>query len=613
MKKNYIILLFALFYFTPLFSAEIKKVDPEFWWAGMKNTELQVLIYGDNISSHEVTLTSSEIGLKEIVRFQNPNYLILYLDIEKAVPQTFDIILRKGKERKQIPYELKERQPGSSERAGFNASDVLYLIMPDRFANGDTSNDMIKGMKEAKIDRNDAFARHGGDLKGISDHLDYLSELGTTALWLNPVQENDMPEGSYHGYAITDYYKVDRRFGTNEEFRELVADCHKKDMKVVMDMIFNHCGSEHYLFRDKPAADWFNFPEGYVQTSYQTTVQYDPYASDYDKKKALDGWFVEPMPDLNQRNRHVARYLIQTSIWWIEYAGLNGIRQDTHPYADFDFMAGWCKEVNAEYPDFNIVGETWYNSNVAVSYWQKESRLAAPRNSNLRCVMDFPLMEIMTKAFDEEAGYGTGLNRLYDYLGQDIVYANPLELLIFLGNHDTSRFARNEKEADNFDRFRQAYTFLLTTRGIPQLYYGEEIAMYADKKDGDGGLRADFPGGWKDDARNVFSPEERTSQQASRYDFMQQLLHWRKNKEAVHKGDIKHFAPNRGVYVYERKYGEESVVVFLNGTSQPQTISTAPYREILPRSTAKDILTGETITLSGELNLQPRDILILEF
>lgn len=594
------------------YAVEIKKMEPAFWWAGMTNPELQVLLYGDNISMSDVTVAGRDVRIKEIVRYENPNYLLLYLDLSDASPQTFDINLKQGKQQKKIPYELKQREADSKDRVGFNSADVLYLIMPDRFANGDTSNDVVTGMKEAKVDRSDAFARHGGDIKGINDHLDYIEDLGVTAIWLNPIQENDMPEGSYHGYAITDYYNVDRRFGTNEDFKSLVQNTHAKGMKVVMDMIFNHCGSENFLFRDMPSPDWFNFPEKYVQTSYKTTVQYDPYASGYDHKMALDGWFVESMPDLNQRNRHVARYLIQTSLWWIEYAGINGIRQDTHPYADFDFMAEWCKEVNEEYPDFNIVGETWYGNNVAISYWQKDSRLSAPKNSNLRCVMDFPLMDIMVKAFDEETDYGTGLNRIYDYLGQDIVYANPLELLVFLGNHDTSRFMKNATDASDFDRFRQAYTFLFTTRGIPQIYYGEEIGMFADKKDGDGGLRADFPGGWTGDNQNAFASAGRTSEQNQYRGFLQKLLKWRKNNDIIASGSLTHFSPQNGVYVYERRLGNKSVLVFINGTGKEQSVNMKQYKEAIYQNDVVDILSGSSYNLSGDLTLEKRGVLIFE-
>lgn len=592
---------------------EVSKMEPQFWWAGMKNPELQILLYGKDIADCKVSLKNTNIKVQEIVTFENSNYLLLYVDLADAKAQTFDIVLNKGKEQKIIPYELKARESQSSQREGFTSADVLYLIMPDRFANSDSTNDVVKGLKENKVDRNNSFARHGGDLKGINSHLDYIKDLGVTAIWLNPTQENDMPEGSYHGYAITDYYNVDRRFGSNEDFKKLATDAHNKDLKVVMDMIFNHCGSENYLFKDMPASDWFNFSDKYVQTSYKTTTQYDPYASGYDTKLALDGWFVEPMPDLNQRNRHVARYLIQTSLWWIEYTGLNGIRQDTHPYADFDFMARWCKEINEEYPNFNIVGETWYNNNVAISFWQKDSKLAAPRNSNLPTVMDFPLMDIMTKSFDEETSWGTGLNRIYDYLGQDIVYADPLNLLVFLDNHDTSRFLKNESDVNNKGRFQQAYAFLLTTRGIPEIYYGSEIGMYADKKDGDGALRADYPGGWMGDPQNAFKQKERTKDQQELYSYLSKLLNWRKGNEIIAKGILKQFAPNNSIYVYERKLGDKSVVVFMNGSDNTNSIGLEPYKEILPASSAVDVISGKKISLTNPLVMEARDVLILEF
>lgn len=613
MRKLLFFILLSLSVVRGIYAIEIKKLEPAFWWAGMNNPELQILLYGDKIADCNVSLSSKDVALKEITRFENPNYLLVYLDLSAAAPQQFDIELQKGKERKKIAYELKQREADSQARAGFNASDVLYLIMPDRFANGDASNDVVKGMKEARVDRKDPFARHGGDFKGIDNHLDYIKDLGVTAIWLNPVQENDMEQGSYHGYAITDYYNVDRRFGSNESFKQLVDNAHAQGMKVVMDMIFNHCGSDNFLFVDKPSKDWFNFPDKCVQTTYKTTTQYDSYASDWDHKVAIDGWFVESMPDLNQRNRHVARYLVQTSLWWIEYAGLNGIRQDTHPYADFEFMSQWCKEVNEEYPDFNIVGETWYGNNVAIAYWQKDSKLAAPRNSNLRCVMDFPLMDVMNKAFDEELNWGSGMNRIYDYLGQDVVYANPLELLIFLGNHDTSRFMKNATEANDFDRFAQAYAFLLTMRGIPQLYYGDEIGMFADKKDGDGGLRADFPGGWNDDAKRAFSATDRTDLQNKYHAYLKNLLHWRKGNEVLAKGSLKHFAPNNGVYAYERRLGDKSVVVFLNGSDEAKTIDLAYYNEIIPAMQANDIIGNKTIDLTNNLTLARKGVYILEF
>lgn len=614
MKKNCLILLFILFVGQSIFAIDVKTVEPAFWWAGMKNPELQILLYGTDIAKSDVSITSKNARVQEIVKFENPNYILLYLDLSSAQPEKFDILLQQGKDKKIIPYEIKQRAAGSSDRIGFNSSDVLYLIMPDRFANGDPSNDVVKGMRETKVDRSAQYARHGGDFKGIINNLDYIHDLGVTAIWLNPVLENDMPAGSYHGYATTDYYKVDRRFGSNEEFVDLVNKAHAKGLKIVMDMIFNHCGSEHFLFTDKPSRDWFNFPDKFVQTSYKTATQYDPYSSAHDKKLAIDGWFVETMPDLNQRNRHVARYLIQNSIWWIEYSGLDGIRQDTHPYADFDAMSQWCKEVTEEYPDFNIVGETWYGNNVAIAYWQKDSKLAAPRNSNLRCVMDFPLMGVMEKAFDQETNWDNGMSRIYDYLGQDIVYENPHELLIFLDNHDTSRFYKTEEQTSNLNRYKQAITFLLTTRGIPEIYYGTEILMAADKANGDGTLRANFPGGWDGDAQNAFTANGRTSKQNEAFDFMRNLLQWRKGNDVVAKGSLKHFAPSNGVYVYERKYDGKSIVVILSGTDSEKNIDLSVYKEILPKSRAKDILSGDIIDLSGTtLTINPRSALVLEF
>lgn len=616
MKHKWLLFVFALTCLN-VFGAQgsiIKKTAPEFWWAGMKNPELQILLYGEQISNADVTLTGKGVILKEVVKQESPNYLLLYLDLTEADAQTLTIRLKQGKKLTEIPYELKARVRKGEDIKGFTAEDVLYLIMPDRFANGNQENDIIKGMKESTTDRNNLYARHGGDLQGIANHLTYISDLGATAIWLNPTQENDMKEGSYHGYAITDYYQIDRRFGTNQEFKELVKQAHSQGLKVVMDMIFNHCGNENYLFADKPSKEWFNFSSNYVQTSFKTANVMDIHASNYERRIATDGWFASVMPDFNQRNRHVARYLIQNSIWWIEYAGINGIRQDTHPYADFDFMSQWCKEVNEEYPYFNIVGETWLNSNVQIAYWQKDSRIAAPKNSYLPTVMDFPLQGLMNQAFDEETGeWGGGLYRLYDYLSQDLVYANPMGLLTFLDNHDTSRFAADEDKANNLTRYKQALAFMLTTRGIPQIYYGTEILMSGNKGNGDGALRRDFPGGWKGDEINAFSEKGRTALQNEAFNYTRKLLQWRKGNLAVTKGNMKHFSIRQGVYVYQREYNGQSVVVFMNGTNSSQELELTPYREVLPSDSSTDLLSEKTIKLTDKLSLNPRETLILTF
>lgn len=617
MKHTLILLIVFLFSWGGGQNAramEIKKVAPSFWWAGMKNPELQILLYGEDLALSDVSVSGEGIYLKEAVRQDNPNYLLLYLDLSEAKAQTFQILLKNGKKKLQVPYELKSRMRRGEDVKGFTSEDVLYLIMPDRFANGNPENDVVGEMREKKVDRTDSFARHGGDIQGISNHLDYIADLGVTAIWLNPTQENDMESGSYHGYAITDYYQIDKRFGSNEDFCALVEKAHEKNLKVVMDMIFNHCGSENYLFRDKPSKDWFNYRSNYVQTSFKTTSVMDIHASAYEKKIATDGWFTSVMPDFNQRNRHVARYLIQSSIWWIEYAGINGIRQDTHPYADFDFMSQWCKEVLDEYPYFNIVGETWLNSNVLVSYWQKDSKLAAPLNSNLPTVMDFPLQALMNQAFDEETGeWGGGLYKLYDYQTQDLVYANPMNLLTFLDNHDTSRFAQTDEMAKNLKRYKQAMIFLLTTRGIPQIYYGTEILMTGDKGKGDGDLRKDFPGGWQGDTRNCFVENGRTEQENGAFEFTRQLLNWRKGNQVIGKGSLKHYSIQNGVYVYQREFNGKSVVVIMNGTDDSKELDLTPYQEILPRENAFDVLTGKNVDLSKKLRLDGRENLILNF
>lgn len=595
---------------------EVTRIEPSFWWAGMKNPELQILLYGNQLAEWSVAINTTGVTLQEVVHQNNPNYLILYLDISDAPAQTFNIVLSKGKQKRTISYSLKERTNQRENIKGFDAGDVLYLIMPDRFANGNPQNDIVKGMQEQRIDRSDSFARHGGDFRGIINNLDYIADLGVTCVWLNPVQENDMPEGSYHGYAITDYYSTDARLGSNDEFIELVQKAQEKGLKVVMDMIFNHCGSNHFLFKDMPSESWFNFNAQYTQTSFKTGALLDPYASTYDKTLASDGWFASVMPDFNQRNRHVAKYLIQNSIWWIEYSGINGIRQDTHPYANYEMMAEWCKAILDEYPYFNIVGETWLGSNTFISFWQKDSPLNKQANSFLPTVMDFPLMGEMVTAFREETNeWDSGLAKLYNYLAQDFVYASPMNLLTFLDNHDTSRFLQNTQQIGSLKEWKQAITFLLTTRGIPQIYYGTEILMTGDKANGDGALRADFPGGWQQDSTNLFEAKNRSKVQNEAFNYLQKILHWRRNNTAISQGTLTHFSPQNGVYVYQRKHNNNQVVVILNGSDTEKSIHLNRYAEIIPsHHVATDILSQKEISLQGEvLTIEPRGTYILQF
>lgn len=613
LKKLSLLLLVSLLTLST-YAKKIDMVHPSFWWAGMKNTELQVMLHGDNLAGSTVSISSDKVKISEVISLENPNYLVLYLDLAAATPEEFTITLKQGKKTTNIPYEIKERT-NRVKAQGFTSKDVLYLIMPDRFANGNVKNDVVKSLQDKNTDRQNPSARHGGDIAGIQQNINYLADLGVTAIWLNPVQENDMKETSYHGYAITDYYKVDERIGTNDEFIEFVDKSHDNGLKVVMDMIFNHCGSEHIFFKEKPTHDWFNFQDNYTQTSYKTIPQFDPYASKYDMAKAVDGWFVSVMPDLNHRNRHVARYLVQNSIWWIEYGGIDGIRQDTHPYADFDFMSDWCKEVLTEYPGFSIVGETWLNSNVGISFWQANSKLAYPRNSHLPVVMDFPLQGIMNQAFDEETtDWSRGLSRIYEYLAEDIVYADPKNLLVFFDNHDTNRFNNTQEKAENVKRYKQALAFLLTTRGIPQLYYGTEIAMVGDKGKGDGFVREDFPGGWSEDTVNAFTAAGRNNLQNEVFNYTKKLLNWRKGNEVISDGELIQFSPQKEVYFYVRQLSNKAVLVVINGSDSDREVELERYKEVLDLyNTGKDIISDDTIDLRSEtLKLSGRDVYILE-
>jgi glycosidase len=611
--KRFTFLFLALGVYLSTFGAiEINQLEPAFWWTGMKNSELQIMVYGKDLSATQATIATQGVTLKKVVKGDSPNYLFLYLDLSKAKPGQVNINFANATDKKTVKYQLKKRTIDPLSRKGFSTSDVLYLVMPDRFANGNPDNDNLK-MKNAtvNVDRQNPNARHGGDLAGIEQHLDYISNLGVTAVWLNPVLENDMPGGSYHGYAITDYYKIDPRYGSNTDYLTFIDKTHTKGMKVVMDMIFNHCGSEHIWMKDRPFADWFNFPNGYVQTNHDKYVYFDPYASKFDTKRCVDGWFVEAMPDLNQRNPHLAKYLIQNSIWWIEYAGIDAIRQDTHPYADVTMMSKWCKTVMTEYPNFNIVGEAWMNEAPGSAYWQANSRLNKNGNSYLKSVMDFQLMGLAHGAFHDETDWGSGLTKIYESLSYDFLYPDINNLLVFLENHDTDRFLR-EMPTD-LNSFKQGYSFQLTSRGIPQLYYGAEILMNGDKRISDGNVRKDFPGGWAGDSRNAFTPSGRTDIENQALNFMTKLLNWRKGNDVIAKGTLKHFVPRNGAYVYARSYKGKTVLVILNGVSKTNTIQLDEYVEVIGNATqGKDVISGKTVSLTKELTLSPRESLILE-
>jgi glycosidase len=591
------------------FAINISRVEPAFWWTGMKNAELQVMIYGKDIARSSVQFEYPGVRLKELVRLENPNYLFLYLDIAgDTAPGVVHFTFVDGKKKVVRPFELKERIDASGAQ-GFDTSDVLYLIMPDRFANGDPANDVWDDMP---VERDDPVGRHGGDFAGIRKHAEYICDLGVTAVWLNPVLENRNPRGSYHGYATTDFYKVDPRFGSNEDYCRLIDELHGKGLKVIMDMIYNHCGSHHWWMGDFPSSDWLNHQEGFVPTSHDLYTVMDPHAPESEVSRMTDGWFVPDMPDLNQRNPHLATYLIQNSIWWIEYARIDGIRHDTHPYADFDFLAKWCKAVDDEYPDFNIVGESWYVNSAPLAWWQRNS-VVSERQTNLKTTMDFSLMSACEKAFGYHSAGHNPLRAIYEAIAQDFIYHDWKKLLIFLDNHDTSRFFK-EGETD-LKRYKQALAFLLTTRGIPQLYYGTEILMHGEKKDGDGNLRKDFPGGWDGDTTSRFTMEGRSELQNEAWDYMRKLLRWRKTSRAVTDGKLMHYAPDyqSECYAYARVTADETILVILNGSGREQTLPVKRFREAIKNYTlGKDVITGDEIDLRKDITISAKGVRVLK-
>lgn len=597
-------------------SPQINSVEPPYWWTGMANDTLQIMLSGPRIGLTETSMKPYEgVSLIESVKLDSPNYLLLYLTVsDTAKPGVLDFTFSDGKKKAALRYELKERSKAVKAQ-GFDASDVLYLIMPDRFARAGATTDAeaSRGLEYAvEVDRADLNARHGGNIAGMEQHLGYIDSLGVTAIWVNPVLENDMPGGSYHGYATTDYYRIDPRFGTNGQWRDFVGKAHDRGIKVVMDMIFNHSGSNHRWMKDMPSRDWYNFPDSAVTTNFRLSTLHDPYVSDFDKKRTVDGWFVTAMPDLNQRNPHLRRYLSQNSIWWIEDSGIDGIRMDTYPYADERAMASWIDDVMAEYPGFNIVGECWYGNEGGEAYWQRGSKVNPNGDPRLPTVMDFVLSIKARDAFKGQTDRLEGLNTIYDHLALDYLFPDPTHILTFLDNHDTDRFLL--EEPDDLGWWKQAITFLLTSRGIPQIYYGTELLMNGTRAaGGDGNVRRDMPGGFPGDKTDAFTAAGRTDKQNEAFDFIQKLLQWRRGNEPIARGSLKHFMPENGLYVYQRRSGDKEVTVILNGNDSPVTTTMERTLEILPYgSQRRDMLTGETITISPEMTFSPRQILILE-
>lgn len=610
MKKLFsILLLFA----AGVNFAQIQRTEPPFWWSGMHNPELQIMFYGMGIAKYTPTV-SNNVVITGVTKTENPNYVFVTIDTKNIAATDLTFSFKdKNKTAFTHKYSLKQRNANSAQRESYSSADMMYLIMPDRFANGNPNNDSDKSVNE-KADRNNPSGRHGGDIEGIIKNLDYLEELGATALWSTPLCEDNDKGYSYHGYAQTDLYKIDPRYGTNEDYVRLSAEMKKRGMKLVLDYVTNHWGAEHWMYKDLPTYEWIHQFPGYSQSNYRMTTQFDTNASKIDTRQCVDGWFVPSMPDLNQSNPLVLNYLTQNAIWWIEYADLGGFRVDTYSYNDKAGIAKWTKAITDEYPYFNIVGEVWMHDQAQMAYWQKDSKIAAIQsyNSYLPSVMDFTLQDAFGSMFNEDkSDWDKGMQKAYDNFTNDFLYPDINNILIFTENHDTGRF--NEIYKNDFNKYKMAMTLLATVRGIPQLYYGSEIGMAGDKGKGDADIRRDFPGGWAGDSNNAFTKAGRTAEQQKFFEVTSKLFTWRKSKDVIHTGKTTHYLPHDNVYVYFRHNDKESVMVVINNSNESKTFGTARFGESLKNyKSGTDVVTGKTVNVTGDITMEPKSAIVLE-
>ncbi|MCF8321269.1 MAG: glycoside hydrolase family 13 protein [Flavobacterium sp.] len=609
MKKS--ILTLALLFSLVSF-AQIDRVEPPFWWSDMNLSEIQIMFYGKNIAQNEISV-SNGLTIKSTLKTENPNYLFVTVDTKNVAAQEFVFTFKNGKNSFTQNYSVKARRENSKYRKSYDSSDVIYLLMPDRFANGNPYNDNSKSTKEI-TNRSLPGGRHGGDIEGLIKNLDYLKELGATAVWPTPLCEDNDEAYSYHGYAQSDVYKIDPRYGTNEEYVKLSAELHQRGMKNIMDYVTNHWGWKHWMYNDLPTYNWIHQFPGYSQSNYRMTTQFDNNASKVDSKQCMDGWFVPSMPDLNQSNPMVLNYLTQNAIWWIEYADLDGFRVDTYSYNDKEGISKWTKAITDEYPHFNIVGEVWMHDQAQMSYWQKDSKIGAIQsyNSNLPSVMDFTLHDAIGNVFNEDRqSWDRGMIQVYDNFANDFLYPNPNNLLVFAENHDTGRL--NEIYKSDFKKYQLAMTLIATVRGIPQLYYGSEIGMKGDKGKGDADIRRDFPGGWNGDTNNAFTKQGRTAEQQKYFEFSSKLFTWRKSKEVIHSGKTTHYVPDNNVYVYFRYNEKETVMVIINNNSEKQILKTNRFKESIQNlKSGKEVLSGKTFDLNNDIEIEGKSALILE-
>lgn len=589
-------------------------IEPPNWWTGMKNEHLQLLIHAPGISNtREVTVNSDHILIEAYHKLESYNYLFIDLRINpELLPGSYRFTLKNHDGiLTKFDYEFQARRKYSEQRKGFDSSDVIYLLMPDRFSNGNEENDDLDYLKEGR-NRDIQYGRHGGDIQGIIDHLDYLEELGITGIWSTPLLLDDEASYSYHSYAISDYYNIDPRYGSNEDYRLLAEECHHRGIKLIMDMVPNHCAASHWWMDDLPQEDWIHQSDEFTRSNHRKTTINDPYVASDDQKIYSEGWFDITMPDLNQSNEFLLTYLTQNAIWWVEYAHLDGLRVDTYLYNDKWSIAKWTGAIRTEYPDINIVGECWQESVAEMAYWQSGVQNYDQYDSQLPSIMDFQLNKSIQLAFNEdEQHWDKGVARLYNTFAQDYLYANPLNLMIFGDNHDMTRMASTFD--NDIDKFKLAFSFLLTTRGIPQIYYGSEIMMPGDKSKGDGDLRHDFPGAWSEDERNAFNASGRTEIEESVFQHIRTLLQWRKQCAAIHFGDLKHFVPEDNLYVYFRVLDRGRVMVVLNNNQAPRLFHTKRYRDYLPMHEKwRSVLDDKVYENLEGIVLPPKTALILE-
>jgi len=589
----------------------LERVEPMFWWVGMHNPNLQLIVHGDHITDRKVELSYPGVKLVAVHKVENPDYLFVDLRIfSSTVPGTFPIkFVKVGEKVITYNYDLKKRNTSPDRAQGVTSKDLIYLIMPDRFSNGDVSNDSFPNMREKGIHRDSMFSRHGGDLQGIMNHLDYLKDLGVTAIWLTPAIENDEPHASYHGYAVTDHYKIDPRYGTNALYKQFVEKCHAMGLKVVMDLVHNHAGTEGYTISDMPMKSWVHQWPKYTKSNFRDAAVMDPHASPADRKQMLDGWFDHRMADMNENNPYVQNFLTQNHIWWVEYSGVDGFRLDTYPYNDADYMSKWAVDVKSEFPHLSIFGETLVWSAANQAFFSEGNTVNRGFDTHLPGVTDGVWKEAVYEALNGKEGWTDGVNRLYSVMAQDFLYKDATKNTIFLDNHDMSRFL--SVVGEDINKYKSGMAMLMTMRGVPQMYYGDEILM-KNFSNPDGLVRADFPGGWKADSVNKFTAKGRTAAENDAFNYVRKLANYRKNTTALQTGKLMQFIPAKGIYVYFRYDDKKTVMVVYNSGDKEQSTTTARYAErIKGAKTAKNVITDEVVNLS-DLTIPGKSTLVLE-